>query len=229
MFKEVESHFANLPRADIRRSSFRRPHTVKTTANFGYLAPFYVDEILPGDTFKISYSVLGRLASAAIHPTMDNAYLDVYFFYVPMRILWDDYEKFEGANDDPWTQTEKFEIPQYGIGGHGSGPLAGKVAVHSLMDYFGFSPTRVYAHTLRTSDVLQVNALPIRAYVKIWNSFFRDENLMSAETEFEYGFVPDTLASFQWKPPDLVITGASFPNGSKTSPCFCGLGRADVK
>lgn len=187
MFKEVESHFANLPAADIRRSSFRRPHTVKTTANFGYLAPFYVDEILPGDTFKISYSVLGRLASAAIHPTMDNAYLDVYFFYVPMRILWVDYEKFEGANDDPWTQTTKYEIPQYFVGRHDSGPLAGTVGVHSLMDYFGFSPTRVLAATSRVGSVgVSINALPLRAYVKIWNDFFRDENLMSAETEHLY-------------------------------------------
>ena len=65
MFKEVESHFANLPSAEIRRSKFRRPHTVKTTANFGYLFPFYTDEILPGDTFKISYSMLVRLSNAS--------------------------------------------------------------------------------------------------------------------------------------------------------------------
>ena len=175
MFKEVESHFANLPSVSIKRSKFRRPHTVKTTANFGYLAPFYVDEILPGDTFKISYSMLARL-STAIHPTMDNAYLDIYFFYVPCRILWDDFEKFHGANEDPWTQQVEYTVPQY---------LIDENTTHSLMDYFGFSPVRVASHGSRTGESVSINALPLRAYVKIWNDYFRDENLMCAETEFK--------------------------------------------
>ena len=191
MFKEVESHFANLPSAEIRRSKFRRPHTVKTTANFGYLFPFYTDEILPGDTFKISYSMLVRLSNASIHPTMDNAYLDVYFFYVPSRILWEDFEKFLGANDDPWTQDEEFVVPQFLVG-----YSCDTIFPHSLMDYFGFSPARVtsfYSRTDLDDDApwISVNALPIRAYVKIWNDYFRDENLQSAESDIKSSLESD--------------------------------------
>lgn len=146
----------------IERSTFNRHTDHKTTLDSGKLVPFMVDEILPGDTFDISTSAVFRMATP-LRPVMDNCYLDYYYFFVPSRLLWDHFEEFHGASASAWDQQTEFEIPQYNV------PDAG-FEIGSLADYFGI-PTY-------TGQGDSVNALPFRGYRKIWNDWFRDENLM---------------------------------------------------
>lgn len=146
----------------IERSTFNRHTDHKTTLNSGKLVPFLVDEILPGDTFDVSTSAVFRMATP-LRPVMDNAYLDTYFFFVPSRLVWEHFEEFHGASASAWDQPVEYEIPQYEV------PPAG-FQIGSLADYFGI-PTN-------TGGGDSVNALPFRAYRKIWNDWFRDENLM---------------------------------------------------
>lgn len=165
MNRNSVSHFsATDNRINIGRSTFNRDSWYKTTFNFGDLIPFYVDEVLPGDTFDMKTSLLARM-STPIFPVMDNAYLDTYFFFVPARLLWDHWKEFNGENNvNAWTQTIDYSIPSF--------PLIDSSAF-SLADYFG----------LPTGDIgnldsgVSVNALPFRAYHLIWNEFFRDQNL----------------------------------------------------
>lgn len=161
----AESRFSTLPGVDIQRSKFFRPHQHKTTFNAGDLIPIFVDEVLPGDTFTLDTSTLIRM-STPIFPTMDNAYLDMYFFFVPNRLLWDHWKEFNGENSqDYWTQKVDYRVPQLVL----SDWLAEK---GSIADYFGI-PTYVGG----TSN-FSVSALPFRAYVLIWNEWFRDQNTM---------------------------------------------------
>lgn len=158
----------------IERSTFNRNTDHKTTLNSGKLVPFHVDEILPGDTFDVETSAVFRMATP-LRPVMDNAYLDYYFFFVPSRLLWEHFEEFHGASDSAWTQPVEYEIPQYNV------PTGG-FTVGSLADYMGI-PTYT-----GTGD--SVNALPFRAYRKIWNDWFRDENLMD-EVKLNLGDTED--------------------------------------
>ena len=162
MNRNTESHFATNPTSiDVQRSVFDRSSSVKTTFNVGELVPFYIDEVLPGDTFSIDRSIVARLQTL-ITPPMDNLYLDTYFFYVPNRLVWEHWKQFCGENtDSPWIPQTEYEIPQIIApeGGWSTGTLA---------DYFGI-PTGV--------SNLSVSALPFRAYALIVNDWFRDENL----------------------------------------------------
>lgn len=146
---------------DIQRSSFRRDHQHKTTFNAGDLIPIFVDEYLPGDTFSLDTSFVVRM-STLLHPVMDNAYIDFFFFSVPYRLIWEHWEELNGANKtSAWEQQIEYEIPQ--ILTPSSGWNSGTVA-----DYMGL-PTGV--------NFASVSALPFRAYALIWNEWFRDENL----------------------------------------------------
>lgn len=161
MNRNVESHFSQLPHADISRSTFDRSHSLKTSFNVGDVVPFYVDEVLPGDTFDVKTSKVIRMPSL-ITPLMDNIYLDTYFFFVPNRLVWDHWRQFNGENtESAWLPQTEYEVPQITApeGGWNIGTLA---------DYFGI-PTGVSG--------LSVNALPFRAYSLIVNEWFRDENL----------------------------------------------------
>lgn len=161
MNRNVESHFSQLPHADISRSTFDRSHSLKTSFNVGDVVPFYVDEVLPGDTFDVKTSKVIRMPSL-ITPLMDNIYLDTYFFFVPNRLVWDHWRQFNGENtESAWLPQTEYEVPQITApeGGWNIGTLA---------DYFGI-PTGVAG--------LSVNALPFRAYSLIVNEWFRDENL----------------------------------------------------
>lgn len=161
MNRNVESHFSQLPHADISRSTFDRSHSLKTSFNAGDVVPFYVDEVLPGDTFTVRTSKVVRMPSL-ITPVMDNIYLDTYFFFVPNRLVWDHWREFNGENtQSAWLPTTEYEVPQI------TAP-AGGWNIGTLADYFGI-PTGV--------DNLSVNALPFRAYSLIMNEWFRDENL----------------------------------------------------
>lgn len=162
MSRNIESRFSKIPSVDIGRSRFDRSSQHKTTGNAGELLPIYVDEVLPGDTFTMDLSTLCRM-STPIFPTMDNAFLDTYFFYVPSRIVWEHWKEFMGENTDGyWTPTTEYNIPTI------EAPAAGWDK-GSIADYFGI-PTNV--------NLTGVNALPFRAYALIWNEWFRDQNTM---------------------------------------------------
>lgn len=161
MNRNTELHFRNTPQINIQRSKFEESHSHKTTFNTGDIIPLMVDsDILPGDTVQMDMAELIRMATP-IYPIMDNLYCDIYWFFVPHRLVWDNWPKFWGENDDPWAQTTEYEIPQITApnGGWSEGTIA---------DYMGV-PTKVGG--------LSINALPFRAYAKIWNDWFRDENL----------------------------------------------------
>jgi hypothetical protein len=153
--------FSQVPRADIPRSKFNRSHGYKTTFDSGYLVPFYVDEALPGDTFSCNCSILARLATPIV-PIMDNLFLDTFFFAVPVRLIWEHWQQFNGEEDYPGASTD-YLIPQQ------TAP-AGGWPVGSLEDYFGL-PTGVAG--------LSVSELWTRAYHLVWNEWFRDENLQN--------------------------------------------------
>ena len=153
------NRFSAIPRAQIQRSVFNRSHDYKTTFDSGYLVPFYVDEVLPGDSFKLNCSIFCRLATPIV-PFMDNLYLETFFFFVPNRLVWKHWENFMGQQDNPGDSTD-YLIPQTVAGNSG-------FAVGSVADYFGI-PTSVKG--------LSVSSLPFRAYQLIFNEWFRDENL----------------------------------------------------
>ncbi len=162
MSRNAESRFAlNPTNIDISRSKFSRNSSVKTTFNVGQLIPFYLDEVLPGDTFNIKTSKVVRLQTM-LTPMMDNLYLDTYYFFVPNRLVWEHWKQFMGENtESAWIPTTEYSIPQI------TAPEGGW-QIGTLADYFGI-PTGVAN--------LSVSALPFRAYGLIVNEWFRDQNL----------------------------------------------------
>lgn len=157
----MKHEFSRVPRAEIQRSTFNRVHGLKTTFDAGYLVPIYVDEVLPGDSFSMKAHGVGRLATPLLYPVMDNMYIETFFFFVPNRLVWDNWEKFNGAQDNPGDSTD-YLVPQI---------TNANVAEGSLGDYFGL-PTQVAG--------LDYNNLHGRAYNLIWNEWFRDENLQDS-------------------------------------------------
>lgn len=176
--KSVMKHaFSMIPKTNIQRSSFDRSFGYKTTFNEGFLIPFFCDEVLPGDTFKLKTSVLARL-STPIVPVMDNMFLDMQFFFVPNRLLWDHWTNFNGEQRDPTDSTD-YLVPTV------TSPTSG-FGVQSIFDYLGL-PTGI--------GNLSVNSLPLRAYNLIWNEWYRDENLQNSVT-VEHGD-SDNVANYQ--------------------------------
>lgn len=159
---------------DKKRSKFIRPASCKTTIGAGKLYPLYVDEVLPGDNMRLDTSALCRMLTPVV-PVADNAYLDLYAFYVPNRLIWEHWEAFMGENDsDYWTQSTVYEIPQLKISTQERNSTS-QGANYDLLSYLGVPVTK-------EADALgdwYVNHLPVRAYAKIWNDWFRDENLQS--------------------------------------------------
>ena len=161
MNRNSESHFAQVPHAEIQRSRFTRANNHKTTFNEGQLIPIYLDEVLPGDTHQINMSALVRMATP-IYPIMDNLWMDIYFFFVPNRLVWEHWREFNGQNNTThWEQPTEYTIPQ--IKAPAVGWTKGTIA-----DYFGL-PTY--------TKNISVSALPFRAYCLIFNEWFRDQNL----------------------------------------------------
>lgn len=157
----MKHSFSEVPKAEIQRSAFNRTHGYKTTFDAGYLIPFYVDEVLPGDTFNVDATLFGRLATP-ITPFMDNMFLDVQYFAVPIRLVWDNFNRFMGEQINPGDTTD-YVVPQI------VSPNGGWL-VSSLSDYFGL-PTEVAG--------LSVSSLWHRAYNLIWNEWYRDQNLQN--------------------------------------------------
>lgn len=176
MNRNSNSRFAQAPQVDIQRSTFDRSSGHKTTFNAGKLVPIYVDEVLPGDTFEMKTSAIIR-GSTPIFPVMDNANLDIYFFFVPNRLIWNHWKEFNGENTtSKWEQTVEYSIPQM------APPLATETIPTpgwekgTLADYMGI-PTEVGPGASQTNPEWTVNHLPFRAYCLIWNEWFRDQNL----------------------------------------------------
>lgn len=161
--RNAESRFAvNPTHLDVSRSRFDRTSTVKTSFNVGDLVPFYIDEVLPGDTFDVSTAKVVRM-QPMVAPPMDDLFLDTYFFFVPNRLVWEHWTNLMGENDTTsWYPTVDYSVPQ--INSPTNGWNIGTIA-----DYFGI-PTGV--------GNLSVSALPFRCYAKIVNDWFRDENLV---------------------------------------------------
>lgn len=169
MNRNNERHFLQIPEMHASRTRFNRDQTILTTFDSGKLIPFFVDEVLPGDTFQVDTTAIIRMSTPK-YPVMDDAFIDFYYFYTPNRILWDKFKHFMGeVEETPWMPTIAYKVPQIKIKGTTEKPAPNE---KSILDYMGV-PTKI-------NKPFTVNALPIRAYVKIWNEFFRDENVDNA-------------------------------------------------
>lgn len=176
--RSVMQHtFAQVPRAEIPRSSFDRSAGHKTTINSGYLYPIFVDEALPGDTFTLNMAAFARLATP-LHPFMDNVFMNTFFFFVPYRLIWENWQRFMGEQDNPGDSTD-YLVPQM------LAPVGGYQEL-SIYDYYAL-PTKVagFPHS----------SLPLRAYNLIWNEWFRDQNLQDSVTVLK-GDTNDPTATY---------------------------------
>lgn len=181
--RSVNVHqFSMVPRADIPRSRFIIQNQHKTTFDGGYLVPVYLNEVLPGDSFSVDMTAFARLATP-IAPIMDNMYLDTFFFFVPNRLVWDNWQKFQGERRNPDDSID-YVIPQQVSPAGGYAPL-------SLQDYMGL-PTQGQVDPTGT---VSHSALFTRAYNLIWNEWFRDENLQNS-IPVPVGDGPDPVTDF---------------------------------
>lgn len=161
MSRNANGRFSQVPQAKISRSRFDRSSSIKTTFNAGDLIPFYVDEVLPGDTFSVDTAKVVRMQTP-LTPVMDNIYLDTYYFFVPNRLVWKHWINLMGENtESAWIPDTQYSVPQV------TAPTGGW-SVGTVADYMGI-PTGI--------ENLSVNAMPFRAYALIVNDWFRDENL----------------------------------------------------
>jgi len=180
--KSVDAHnFAMVPRADIPRSRFAMQKTLKTTFDSGLIVPIMCEEVLPGDTFNVNVTMFGRLATP-IFPVMDNLHLDSFFFFVPNRLVWNNWVKFMGEQDNP-ADSISYTIPQQ-VSPTGGYPIG------SLQDYLGL-PT---VGQVGAGNTVSHSALPTRAYNLIYNQWFRDENLQNSRV-VDKGDGPDAAAA----------------------------------
>jgi len=179
--RSVDTHqFAMVPRAEIPRASFNIQRAHKTTFDAGYLVPVLVEEILPGDTFNVKMTAFARLATP-IFPVMDNLYMDSFFFFVPNRLVWTNWVKFMGQQDNPGDSIS-YVIPV-------CNPTTG-YAVGSLQDYCGLITT-----PQNNGNPWSHSALPLRAYNLIYNEWFRDENLIASAPR-NVGDGPDSTSDY---------------------------------
>jgi len=206
--KSVDVHqFAMVPRADIPRSSFMVEKAHKTTFDAGYLIPFYLDEVLPGDSMQCKATLFARMATP-IYPLMDNAYLDSFFFFVPNRLLWVNWRKFMGEQANP-ADSISYVVPQQVSPANG-------YAIGSLQDYMGL-PT---VGQVTGGNVVSHCAFFTRAYNLIWNEWFRDENLQNSVT-VDTGDGPDNIANYvllrRGKRADYFTSCLPWPQKGNTS------------
>jgi len=158
----MSHQFSQVPSAKIPRSSFNRSHGYKTTFDSGYLVPIFLDEVLPGDTLNLRANLFGRLATP-LKPIMDNMFLETFFFFVPNRLVWENWQKFNGEQENPGDSTD-FSIPTC---------ATGTVQAGSIADYYGIPPGVNAALT-------DISVLPFRSYDLVWNEWFRDQNLQQS-------------------------------------------------
>lgn len=182
MAKSVMKHeFSRVPQANIQRSTFNRSHGHKTTFDAGYLIPYLVDEVLPGDTFTVNSTLFARLATP-IKPVMDNMFLDTHFFFVPNRLVWDNWVKFCGEQTNPGDSID-YTVP---VITDGTGFSEG-----DIFDYMGLPPAINFDNVSGGG----ISALPLRCYNLIWNEWFRDQNLQNSVTN-NTGDGPDAKSDY---------------------------------
>lgn len=172
--------FSQVPKAEIPRSTFDRSFNHKTTLNAGFLVPVMVDEALPGDTFSVDMTALARLATP-IFPLMDNMYLDSQFFAVPLRLVWDNFVKMNGEQDNPGDATN-FLTPTVNF-------TNAQILAGTLPNYMGIG------RSVTGADPSAVSALFFRAYNLVFNTWYRDENLI-ASIPVSKGDGPDTNTDY---------------------------------
>lgn len=177
---QSNADFSSVPGPEVPRSQFNRSHGYKTAFDAGYLVPVFVDEVLPGDTCSLSMTTFARMATPKT-PVMDNLYCDVFFFFVPNRLVWTNWERMNGAQDNPTDSTD-YLVPHITSTAIGSGGYA----IGSIHDYMGL-PTGV--------DSYNHSALWHRAYNLIWNEWFRDQNLQNSVT-VNKGDGPDSPSTY---------------------------------
>lgn len=201
----VRGHrFSDAPAMYMRRTKFDRSHVYKTTFNSGKLIPVFVDEVLPGDTTRMSINYFARLATP-IKPIMDNIYLDWFFFFVPNRLIWDHWQNFCFEQEDPDDSTD-YVIPTIAAAANSDNNYVG-----SLWDYFGLP--------VNTSGNISVSALPFRAVYLIWNEWFRDENLQKS-VKIQKGDANEVLDSSRVsdQPSWLFSSGTTIVSGHACPP-----------
>lgn len=199
--------FAMTPRPDVPRATFKLDHAHKTTFDAGLLIPIFCEEVLPGDTFKVKMTAFARLATP-IFPVMDNLYMETFFFFVPNRLVWDNWIRLMGEQKNP-TDSIAFTVPTLTSN-------AGGFAVGSLMDYFGL-PT---VGQVTAGQTITVNALPLRAYNLIFNEWFKDQNMVFLSVvETDDG--PDNIVNYgirrRAKRPDYFTTCLPWPQKGGTA------------
>lgn len=206
MNRNNERHFLQIPEMHASRTRFNRDQTILTTFDSGKLIPFFVDEVLPGDTFQVDTTAIIRMTTPK-YPVMDDAFVDFYYFYTPDRILWDNFKHFMGeVEETPWMPTKEYVVPQIKINGTNTKPLPDE---RSILDYMGV-PTKI-------KKPFTINALPIRAYVKIWNEFFRDENVDNAavlktdDADVTYNFAAEASETLETDLQNAVQGGNLLP------------------
>jgi hypothetical protein len=160
----MTNRFSQVPKVDIPRSTFDRSHGIKSTFDAGYLVPILVDEALPGDTINCNFTGFARLATP-LKAVMDNMYMETFFFSIPIELIWDNWVKLNGEQDNPGDSVD-YTVPQM------TSPVGG-YANESLSDYLGI-PTQLAS--------LSHSSLFHRAYNYVWNEWFRDQNLQDSLT-----------------------------------------------
>lgn len=179
--------FATVPRAPVQRSAFDRSFGHKLTCQAGAVLPMFLDEVIPGDTFSLNSTIFARLSTPVV-PFMDNLELTTQYFFVPNRLVWSNWEKFCGAQDNPGDSIS-FTIPQ--MGPHSN------FTVMSLFDFFGLPPTNNAGTPLEYGGTAgYCSALPARCYNLIWNQWYRDENIQNSAT-INTGNGPDAFTDYQ--------------------------------
>lgn len=139
MNRNNERHFNQIPEMKASRTRFNRDQTILTTFDSGKLIPFYVDEVLPGDTFSVDTSAIIRMTTPK-YPVFDDAFIDFYYFYCPNRILWDDFKQFMGeVQEEPWMPEKKYTVPQIKVIGAATEKIPYE---NSILDYMGV-PTKI--------------------------------------------------------------------------------------
>jgi hypothetical protein len=206
MNRNNERHFLQIPEMHASRTRFNRDQTILTTFDSGKLIPFFVDEVLPGDTFQVDTTAIIRMSTPK-YPVMDDAFIDFYYFYTPNRILWDNFKHFMGeVEETPWMPTKAYTVPQIKINASTPNPAPDE---RSILDYMGV-PTKI-------KRPFTINALPIRAYVKIWNEFFRDQNvdnaavLKSDDADVTYKFTAEDTETLENDLQNAVLGGNLLP------------------
>lgn len=202
----VKAHnFSNAPQVYQKRSRFDRSFVRKMTFNEGKLVPFFVDEVLPGDTISLTVRDFCRLATP-VAPFMDNLYLDKFFFFVPNRLVWEHWQNFCFEQEDPDDSTD-YVVPTCQL----AGGTAGENGIGTVWDYFAL-PTGL-------TNALNVNALPFRMYYLIWNEWFRDENLQKSvkidKSDANAVFKADRIND---QPSWIFFTGTNYVNGFALAP-----------